>query len=121
MDERTTDPDLALKLQRRIEQLTRLMELNKSVLAQLDLNLLLQKIVDTVTQVVDAQLGGLLVLGDDEWHFQIFRISGLPDVPRDWPTGAGVLGLPCREGVSLRLDDVRRHPQALGFPPVTQR
>jgi signal transduction histidine kinase len=117
MDERTTDPGLVQKLQRRIEQLTRLMELNNSVFAQLDLNLLLQKIVDTVTQVVDAQLGGLLVLGDDERHFQIFRISGLPDVPRDWPTGAGVLGLPYREGVSLRLDDVRRHPQALGFPP----
>lgn len=117
MDERPVDPGLVHKLQRRIEQLSQLMELNKSVLAQLDLNLLLQRIVDTVTQVVNAKLGGLLVPGDDEQHVHIFRISGLAQVSRDWPTGVGVLGLPYREGVSLRLDDVRRHPQARGFPP----
>ncbi|MBE7555654.1 MAG: GAF domain-containing sensor histidine kinase [Anaerolineales bacterium] len=110
-------PNLGNEPARRVEQLSRLIEVSKLVAAQLDLDPLLQQIVDTATELVEAEMGGLLVLTEDEESFQFFKVSGWPHEPCGFPTGAGLLGLPYRQGAPLRLDDVRSHPQALGFPP----
>lgn len=104
------------ELARRVEQLSRLIEVSKSTAAQLDLDPLLQRIVDAATQLVKAELGGLLVLSEDEESFQFFKVSGWPYEPQGFPTGAGILSIPYRQGQPLRLDDVREHPQAIGFP-----
>jgi signal transduction histidine kinase len=116
MNGEETSPNLVDELARRVEQLSRLIEVSKSVAAQLDLDPLLQGIVDTATQLVDAELGGLLVLSEDEESFQFFKVSGWPHEPLGFPTGAGILSIPYRQGVPLRLGDVRSHPQAIGFP-----
>jgi signal transduction histidine kinase len=101
----------------RVKQLSQLIEVSKSVAAQLDLDPLLQQIVDTATELIHAQMGGLLVLEEeDEERFQFFKVSGWPHEPRGFPTGAGLLSLPYRQGTPLRLDDVHRHPMAIGFP-----
>lgn len=103
-------------LLQRVEQLSRLVEVSKSVAAQLDLDPLLQQIVDTATELVHAQMGGLLVLKEDGESFEFFKVSGWPHKPRGFPTGAGILSLPYRRGTPLRVDDARNHPRAMGFP-----
>ena len=104
------------ELARHVEQLSRLMEVSRSVAAQLDLEPLLQQIVDTATRLVNARMGGLLVLDQDATSYQYFKVSGWPFQPSGVPSGAGVLGLPIVEGISLRVDDVLQHPRSLGFP-----
>ena len=119
MNRKHTIPNPVNELERRVEQLSRLMDVSRSVAAQLDLDPLLQQIVDTATRLVDAELGGLLVLSDSESgeRFQFFKVSSWPYEPQGFPTGDGILSLSYRQGVALRLDDVRSHPQAMGFPP----
>ena len=104
------------ELTRRVEQFSQLIEVSKSVASQLDLDPLLQQIVDTATELVEAEMGGLLVLNEDDESFQFFKVSGWPYEPQGFPSGVGILSLSYRQGVPLRLDDVRRHPQAIGFP-----
>jgi transcriptional regulator with GAF, ATPase, and Fis domain len=64
------------QLTRRVEQFSQLIEVSKSVAAQLDLDPLLQQIVDTATELVEAEMGGLLVLSEDKKAFQFFKVSG---------------------------------------------
>jgi GAF domain-containing protein len=106
------------ELTRRVEQLSRLIEVSQSVAAQLDLDPLLQQIVDTATELVSAKMGGLLVLAEEEESFRFFKVSGWPYDPKGFPTGKGLLSLPYREGKPVRLENVRNHPQAVGFPPL---
>lgn len=123
MNREPTIPNPTSELERRVEQLSRLMEVSRSVAAQLDLDPLLQQIVDTATRLVDAELGGLLVLSEGESEgesgepFQFFKVSSWPYEPQGFPTGDGLLSLSYQQGVPLRLDDVRSHPRAMGFPP----
>lgn len=116
MTGKQTSLDMLKPPARRVEQLSRLIETSKSVAAQLDLEPLLQQIVDTATMLVNAEMGGLLVLSENEDSFEFFKVSGWPHEPRGFPTGAGILSLPYLQGMPLRLDDVRRHSQAIGFP-----
>ena len=111
-----TPVNLESDLGRRVEQLLRLLEVNRSVAAQMDLDPLLQRIVDAATQLLNAEMGRLLVLSQDDERFQVFKVSGWPDAPGGFPSATGLLSLPCRQGVALRLDDVRSHPRAIGFP-----
>ena len=106
----------AAELARRVDQLTRLIEVSKSVAAQLDLEPLLQQIVNTATNLLDAEMGGLLVLSVDDESFQYFKVSGWPYTPEGIPGGKGLLSLPFRLGVPLRIDNVEAHPQKQGFP-----
>lgn len=104
------------ELARQVEQLSRLIEVNRSVAAQMDLDPLLQQIVDAATRLLNTEMGGLLVLSQDDERFQVFKVSGWPHAPYGFPSATGLLSLPCRQGVALRLDDVRSHPRAIGFP-----
>jgi hypothetical protein len=104
------------ELARRVEQLSQFIEVSESVAAQLDLEPLLQQIVDTARELVEAELGALLVLGEDEQSFQVFKVSGCPHEPGGFLSATSLRGLPCRQGVPLRLADVRSHRRAVGFP-----
>lgn len=117
MDEQThTLANSVHQLTRRVSQFSQLIEVSKSVAAQLDLDPLLQQIVDTATGLVEAEMGGLLVLSENKENFQFFKVSGWPYQPRGFPTGTGLLSLPYRQGAPLRVDDIRSHSQSTGFP-----
>lgn len=90
------------ELARRIEQLLRLLEVNRSVADQIELDPLLQQIVDAATQLLNAEMGGLLVLSQDvapplalptrSWCWPLRTGRRLPSKtpastprPRDWP------------------------------------
>jgi signal transduction histidine kinase len=109
-------PSPTFELASRVDQLTRLIEVSKSVAAQLDLEPLLQQIVNTATSLLNAEMGGLLVLSIDEKSFQYFKVSGWPYEPRGMPSGKGLLSMPFKLGIPLRIDDVGSHPKAKGLP-----
>jgi two-component system, NarL family, sensor histidine kinase DevS len=80
----------------------------------------LQLIVDRVRELLDAQYAALGILGPHGLIEQ-FITSGITPEQRQAigpiPRGHGLLGLIIREGRTLRIDDIARHPRSYGFPP----
>ncbi|MBG6181803.1 GAF domain-containing sensor histidine kinase [Arthrobacter sp. CAN_A1] len=84
------------------------------------LQTVLERVVAAACRLVDARFAALGVIGADGAlsHFitvgldqdQIARIGALP-------VGHGVLGLLISQPKPLRLEDLREHPAASGFPP----
>lgn len=101
---------------RRLDQLSHLIDVSKSIAAKLDLEPLLQQIVDSASQLLHSRLGGLLVFNEDQTSIQYFKVSGWPFKPEGTPSGRGLLGLSYREGRTVRMEDAHQHPQAVGFP-----
>jgi len=105
-------------LERRVDQLSRLMEVSHSIASRLDLEPLLQEIVDVATRLIGAELGGLLVLSQEKDHpFDFFTVYGWPYPINNVPKGTGLFAAPLRDGQPLRVVDVRQHPKAVGMPP----
>jgi signal transduction histidine kinase len=90
-----------------------------SVAAGLELHSTLRRIVRASVDLSGATYGALGVLGADG-QVRDFIHVGMADatveVIGDLPTGRGVLGLLIDHPVALRIDDIRRHPSAAGFP-----
>ncbi len=105
------------RLSKQVEQLSQLMDVTKSIAAQLDLEPLLQQIVDCATRLLNASMGGLLVLKEDDPGVEFFKVSGIRYGGALTPPTAGLLGYSIRERRTLRLDDVREHSQ-MGALPV---
>lgn len=104
------------ELDQRIRQLARLIDVGKSVAAQLDLEPLLQQVVDSATQLLEADMGGLLVLNENGTGIEFFKVTGWPFELSGTPTGNGILSLPYREKINLRSDNIGTHPKSTGFP-----
>jgi signal transduction histidine kinase len=108
------------QLERRNRELLALHEAGLDISAELSLDLLLQKVVDTARELVDARYGALAVYRADS-SIQAFITSGVdPEAHAAIgapPEGKGLLGLVLAEGERLRLADLRRHPASGGFPP----
>jgi signal transduction histidine kinase len=81
----------------------------------------LHDIVQAAVRHVDARYGALGVLTPDGRRLDRFLVVGMGDEDRErigrLPQGHGILGLLVAEPTVLRLDDLRKHPAALGFPP----
>ncbi|WP_331734922.1 SpoIIE family protein phosphatase (plasmid) [Streptomyces althioticus] len=87
---------------------------------ELDLNLVLHKIIDTARQLVDARYAALGVLGPDG-EFKDLITSGFgadltARLGGTLPHGTGLLGALVRDPRPLRVQDLAHHPQAAGFP-----
>ena len=92
-----------------------------SVLAPLDLDVVLRSVVEAARETTGARYAALGVLSDSKQELSQFLSSGIePEVEAqigDPPRGRGVLGELIRNPVSLRLADVSSHPRSFGFPP----
>ena len=97
-----------------------LLEAVLAVGSDLELQVVLRRIVDAAVTLVDAEYGALGVIGeqgqlaqfitvgmDDETHARIGQL----------PHGHGILGVLVRDPRPLRLDDLTAHAQAFGLPP----
>ncbi|WP_067697487.1 sensor histidine kinase [Nocardia jejuensis] len=97
-----------------------LVEAMLAVTSGLDLDQTLRTIVRVATGLVDARYGALGVRGHEEQLSQ-FIYHGIDEQTRvligDLPEGHGVLGLLLARPEPVRLDDLTRHPDAVGFPP----
>ncbi|MFJ3306681.1 GAF domain-containing protein [Streptomyces sp. NPDC086549] len=87
--------------------------------SELDLDVVLRRITESAVSVVDAQYGALGVVGE-EGRIKQFITVGVDEEAIDaighYPDGQGILGLLIREPEPLRLADLGRHPDSVGFP-----
>ncbi|GIH67700.1 sensor histidine kinase [Microbispora siamensis] len=119
--------DLLAELQSRLEAVlaTRdrvhaLLEAVVSIGSDLDLEVVLRRIVETATTLVDATYGAMGVIGEENTLVQFVPV-GLTEEEiakiEHWPHGLGLLGLLIKEPQTLRLSDISQHPESYGFPP----
>lgn len=86
----------------------------------LSLEVVLERLVRTACQLVQAEFGALGVIGDDGSLDEFITVGFDAETTKrvgPLPTGHGVLGLLIREPRPLRLHDLREHPAAAGLPP----
>ncbi len=101
----------------------RLAALNRAVLAlagDLDLDRTLQQILGAARILARARYGALGV-PDGAGGFAKFLTVGISEARAErigeLPRVHGVLGALLTEGKAIRVADIRRHPQAWGYPP----
>jgi signal transduction histidine kinase len=103
------------------DRVNSLLEAVLAVGSDLDLQVVLHRIVEAATTLVDAQYGALGVINDDGTGLSQFVVSGMDDelVAQigDLPSGRGVLGQLIKEPRPLRLHDLSSHESSYGFPP----
>ena len=96
-----------------------LLEAVVAVAEDLSLEAVLNRVVTSACQLLQARYGALGVLGEDNAlsHFITVGIDDeLAQRIGPLPTGHGVLGLLISEPAPLRLHDLSHHPRAYGFP-----
>ena len=104
--------------QARLEQV---LETSVRLAGEHSLDRVLQLVADSAREVIGARYAALGVLAADGRTLDRFVVSGLE--PEDTarlgalPRGHGILGLVIREGRPIRLPDLKRHPDSVGFPP----
>jgi signal transduction histidine kinase len=119
--------ELLAEVQDRVEQIVEsrdrldgLLEAMLVVTSGLELDATLRTIVHTAIGLVDARYGALGVRGDGHELVE-FVYEGIDEETRELighlPEGRGVLGALIDEPKPIRLDDIRRHPSSVGFPP----
>jgi signal transduction histidine kinase len=97
-----------------------LLEAVVAIGGNLDLEIVLRKIIETAVPLVQARYGALGVVGDDG-RLTKFIPVGLDEAQiaaiHHWPEGHGLLGTLIRDPRPLRLADLSAHPESHCFPP----
>ena len=92
----------------------------QAIAGELDIERVLQLIVDSVRDLVGSKYAALGIVGDSG-RIQRFITSGISTEHRmligALPSGYGLLGTLIRDGVTLRIPDISKHPDTYGFPP----
>jgi GAF domain-containing protein len=96
------------------------LDLAHGLLADLDPEAVLSRVVESARELSGAEYAALGVLDDEQQELERFITSGVDDTTRTAigapPHGKGVLGLLIQTPEPLRLADVGEHPGAAGFP-----
>jgi signal transduction histidine kinase len=102
------------------ERLLRLLEVGRALVAELDIERVLHRVLDVAQELTGARYAALGVLDDRREELERFLTVGIdPDAHAaigDLPRGHGILGVLISDPRPLRLDDVGEHPQSYGFP-----
>ena len=121
LDELLTE--LQIRLQAALATRDRVHALLEAVVAiggNLDLEIVLRKIIEAAVPLVQARYGALGVIGDDGRLAEFIPV-GLDEAQiaaiDHWPEGQGLLGTLIRDPRPLRLADLSAHPESHGFPP----
>jgi signal transduction histidine kinase len=89
--------------------------------AELSLDALLQKLVETAAALTGARYAALGVIDETGGELERFVTTGIDEVEHaaigSLPRGRGILGVLIRDATSLRLDKLGDDPRAVGFPP----
>ena len=100
-------------------RLRALLEANRTIVADLDLAVVLRRIVEAATQLVGADYGALGVVGDEGALEGFVHVGMSDDVVSGiahLPEGRGLLGLVLEKQQAIRVHDVAAHEGAVGFP-----
>lgn len=90
-----------------------------SLVAAVDLETLLRRVVESACDATGARYGALGVIGPHKTLVEFVHRGIDPGTVQrigHLPEGRGVLGALIREGKTIRLDDLAEHPESVGFP-----
>ena len=97
------------------------LEVARSVLAELDLETVLERVLHAAQDLTGARYAALGVLNESRTELSRFLTVGIDEAGRadigDLPSGRGVLGELIEHPEPLRLARVGLHPRSWGFPP----
>jgi signal transduction histidine kinase len=108
------------EIQKRAAQLEALNLAGISLITELDLRLVLQKVVDLSRDLVAARFGALGVLDESGTSFQQFITSGVSEERKSMigapPHGRGIFRQMIDEGKPMIINDTQDYEGAYGFP-----
>ena len=111
----------ASELKRRADQLDALREASIALTTELDMGLVLQRVVDRSRSLVHTQYAALGVLDEQGQYIEQFITSGLDPAVRaqmgELPRGHGLLGALITEGKPIVIPEIGADPRSVGFPP----
>jgi signal transduction histidine kinase len=98
----------------------RLLDVGRSLVTELDLEVVLDRVLETAREITGARYAALGVLNEERTELARFLTAGVEEEAKraigDLPRGRGVLGELIAHPEPLRLADVSRHPSSYGFP-----
>ena len=96
------------------------LDVAQSVLAELDVELVLNRILTAARELTSARYAAVGVLDESRSELERFITSGIDEATHrrigNLPRGRGVLGELIINPTPLRLSDVGSHPRSYGFP-----
>jgi signal transduction histidine kinase len=106
-------------------RLRRILEVGRSVVSELELETLLQRVLDEARALTGARYAALGILDEQRRELERFLTVGIDPAAHaaigDLPRGRGVLGVLITDPRPLRLDDVGEHVRSYGFPDAHPR
>lgn len=103
-----------------VDRLRQLIALGPSLVAEVDLEVLLQRLLETACSITGARYAALGILDKERRELERFVTIGVSEEDQraigELPRGRGVLGVLIRDPRPLRLTDVTAHPHSSGFP-----
>jgi signal transduction histidine kinase len=103
------------------QRLRRLIEVGRAIVSELDLEVVLERVLDVARELTGASYAALGVLDERREALERFITRGIDADARraigDLPRGRGVLGVLISDPRPLRLNDVGEHARSYGFPP----
>ncbi|MCB9135524.1 MAG: GAF domain-containing sensor histidine kinase [Anaerolineales bacterium] len=109
-----------IDIKQQAEQLAALHEAAISLTRELDLTMVLQKVVDLARELSSAKYGALGVLEEDGRWIDQFIFSGIPNHSKvnmgATPRGFGLLGAVIQEGKPIRVSRIGEDKRSMGFP-----
>ena len=101
-------------------QLERLLEAGRSLVVELDLEVVLERLLETARELTGARYAAIGVLDAQRRGLERFLTSGIDAATHreigDLPRGRGILGLLIEDPRPIVLSDVGSHPRSYGFP-----
>jgi signal transduction histidine kinase len=96
------------------------LEVAEIVLAELDVEVVLSRVLDAARKLTSARYAAVGVLDESHSELERFLTSGIDEAAKadigSLPRGRGVLGELIVNPSPLRLGDVASHPRSYGFP-----
>ncbi len=97
-----------------------ILEVARSVLSELDLEVVLDRVLQAAQELTGARYAALGVLNESQTELARFLTRGIDEATHaaigNLPRGRGVLGALIEDPVPLRIADVAEHARSYGFP-----
>jgi signal transduction histidine kinase len=101
-------------------RLRALLEAARGLVAELEIERLLERLLETARELTGARYAALGILDDGRRELASFVTHGVDAETHreigDLPRGRGILGVLIEDPRPLRLEDVGDHPRSYGFP-----
>jgi signal transduction histidine kinase len=102
------------------QRLRRLLDVGRSLVSELELEVVLERVLDVAREVTGARYAALGILDERRQELERFLTRGIDAETQraigDLPRGNGILGVLISDPRPLRLADVGEHPRSYGFP-----